>query len=447
MRVEYREEPCRSALNRVKGMPFDWSLNPYTGCAHRCTFCYVRAFEARADRPSDDRYGRSIRVKVNVADVLRGELARPVVEARERRGRGGDRPVPAGGGTLPPDARVHPRARHGTDAVLPHHARADGQARRRRAGRRRTAGEGARQLLRPDARRAHLAGDGAGHRTSAPPSRDGPDPRRGGDRHGGRARPDPPRALGRPRSFSRMSSARPVPPARAGSGRTCSTFARERGSTSSRRSRVTGRSCCPTTSGSTRDAPIFRRARSSRCGRPSASSRGARGGPGDRRSGPTPQPEQLALAVCRPREGVQPRLVESRLVAENGEITVLIADDHEVVREGLRLALLRSPHIRVVGEAPDGETAVALAERRRPDVVIMDLRMPQMDGIEATEEIVARVPGHARARVHGLQRARAAPARPRVGRARLRAQGGTRTTRCSRRSRRSRRARRSSTPR
>jgi DNA repair photolyase len=76
MPVEYREEPCRSALNRVKGMPFDWSLNPYTGCAHRCTFCYVRAFEARADRPSDDRYGRSIRVKVNVADVLRRELTR-----------------------------------------------------------------------------------------------------------------------------------------------------------------------------------------------------------------------------------------------------------------------------------------------------------------------------------------------------------------------------------
>jgi DNA repair photolyase len=77
MLVEYREEPCRSALNRVKGMPFGWSLNPYTGCAHRCTFCYVRAFEARADRPSDDRYGRSIRVKVNIAEVLRRELARP----------------------------------------------------------------------------------------------------------------------------------------------------------------------------------------------------------------------------------------------------------------------------------------------------------------------------------------------------------------------------------
>ena len=77
MAPEYREEPCRSALNRVKGMPFKWSLNPYMGCVHRCTFCYVRAFERRADRPSDDRYGTSIRVKVNVADALRRELARP----------------------------------------------------------------------------------------------------------------------------------------------------------------------------------------------------------------------------------------------------------------------------------------------------------------------------------------------------------------------------------
>jgi DNA repair photolyase len=77
VRVEYREEPCKSALNRVKGMAFDWSLNPYMGCVHRCTFCYVRAFERRADRPSDHRYGTSIRVKVNVVDVLRRELARP----------------------------------------------------------------------------------------------------------------------------------------------------------------------------------------------------------------------------------------------------------------------------------------------------------------------------------------------------------------------------------
>jgi DNA repair photolyase len=77
MGVEYREEPCRSALNAVKGMPFKWSLNPYMGCVHRCTFCYVRHFEHRSERPSDDRYGRSIRVKTNVAEVLRRELARP----------------------------------------------------------------------------------------------------------------------------------------------------------------------------------------------------------------------------------------------------------------------------------------------------------------------------------------------------------------------------------
>ncbi len=57
-------------------MGFKWSLNPYMGCVHRCTFCYVRAFEKRSDRPSDDRYGTSIRVKTNVADVLRRELAR-----------------------------------------------------------------------------------------------------------------------------------------------------------------------------------------------------------------------------------------------------------------------------------------------------------------------------------------------------------------------------------
>ena len=58
-------------------MAFKWSLNPYMGCVHRCTFCYVRHFERRAERPSDERYGTSIRVKINVAEVLRRELARP----------------------------------------------------------------------------------------------------------------------------------------------------------------------------------------------------------------------------------------------------------------------------------------------------------------------------------------------------------------------------------
>ena len=76
MRPAYRDEPCRSALTRVRNMRFKWSLNPYMGCVHRCTFCFVRAFERLADRPSDERYGTSIRVKTNLVEVLRRELAR-----------------------------------------------------------------------------------------------------------------------------------------------------------------------------------------------------------------------------------------------------------------------------------------------------------------------------------------------------------------------------------
>jgi len=74
------------------------------------------------------------------------------------------------------------------------------------------------------------------------------------------------------------------------------------------------------------------------------------------------------------------------------EITCLIVDDHEVVREGLRLSLSRSPHIRVVGEAGDGRAAIELAERRKPDVVIMDVRMPTMDGLDATKELTEKEP-------------------------------------------------------
>jgi DNA-binding NarL/FixJ family response regulator len=77
--------------------------------------------------------------------------------------------------------------------------------------------------------------------------------------------------------------------------------------------------------------------------------------------------------------------MEASAADSPAEITCLIVDDHEVVREGLRLSLSRAPHIRVIGEASDGASAVTLAERRRPDVVIMDVRMPGMDGLEATK--------------------------------------------------------------
>ncbi len=73
-------------------------------------------------------------------------------------------------------------------------------------------------------------------------------------------------------------------------------------------------------------------------------------------------------------------------------ITCLIVDDHEVVREGLRLSLSRSENIRVVGEASDGQAAVTLAKRRKPNVVILDVRMPGMDGLAAAKEITTEVP-------------------------------------------------------
>ena len=68
-------------------------------------------------------------------------------------------------------------------------------------------------------------------------------------------------------------------------------------------------------------------------------------------------------------------------------IRVVLADDHPVVREGLRGMLTAEPDIEVVGEAASGPEAVALAERLRPDVVLMDLRMPGGDGVEATRRL------------------------------------------------------------
>jgi len=75
-----------------------------------------------------------------------------------------------------------------------------------------------------------------------------------------------------------------------------------------------------------------------------------------------------------------------------GPLTVLIADDHPVVREGLRGMLAAEPGIQVVGEAASGDEAVVMALQHRPDVVLMDLRMPGGDGVEATAGILTAVP-------------------------------------------------------
>jgi two-component system, NarL family, response regulator NreC len=74
------------------------------------------------------------------------------------------------------------------------------------------------------------------------------------------------------------------------------------------------------------------------------------------------------------------------------KIRVLLADDHDVVRKGLRYVLERQPEMEVVGEAGNGREAVKLAEEMTPDVIIMDVAMPQLNGIEATAQIIKRNP-------------------------------------------------------
>jgi DNA repair photolyase len=75
--ARYQEVRCRSALNAVKGMPFDWTLNPYRGCTHGCHYCYARRYHAQFELGADDEFASIIFVKINFADVLRRELQRP----------------------------------------------------------------------------------------------------------------------------------------------------------------------------------------------------------------------------------------------------------------------------------------------------------------------------------------------------------------------------------
>jgi DNA-binding NarL/FixJ family response regulator len=73
-------------------------------------------------------------------------------------------------------------------------------------------------------------------------------------------------------------------------------------------------------------------------------------------------------------------------------IRVLIADDEALVRSGLRMILDAQPDIEVAGEAPDGRAALELAQRTHPDVVLMDIRMPGLDGLQATERLLTQRP-------------------------------------------------------
>jgi DNA-binding NarL/FixJ family response regulator len=76
----------------------------------------------------------------------------------------------------------------------------------------------------------------------------------------------------------------------------------------------------------------------------------------------------------------------------DGPIRIVIADDEDLVRHGLRVMLEAEPDIEIVGEATDGQGAVELVRRRRPEVAVLDIRMPKLDGIQATREIVAERP-------------------------------------------------------
>lgn len=75
------------------------------------------------------------------------------------------------------------------------------------------------------------------------------------------------------------------------------------------------------------------------------------------------------------------------------EIRLVLADDHAVVRSGTRELLEQEPDLKIVGEASNGEEAVRMAQELQPDVIVMDVRMPKMSGVEATRRIKAQSPG------------------------------------------------------
>jgi DNA repair photolyase len=74
--ADYQEVTCRSALNRVEGMPFNWTLNPYRGCTHGCHYCFARRYHVQFELDCGDQFASVILVKTNLVDVLERELAK-----------------------------------------------------------------------------------------------------------------------------------------------------------------------------------------------------------------------------------------------------------------------------------------------------------------------------------------------------------------------------------
>ena len=89
--ARYQEVTCRSALNRVKGMPFDWTLNPYRGCTHGCHYCFARRYHVQFEMNADDEFASVILVKHELRRRADARAGSSVVEARARRRRHRDR--------------------------------------------------------------------------------------------------------------------------------------------------------------------------------------------------------------------------------------------------------------------------------------------------------------------------------------------------------------------